>query len=141
MLSEHFSLTEMIRSTTATARGISNVPDARQILALKNLCINVLEPLRKFAGRPILIGSGYRCWALNKAVGGAATSQHMKGEAADIYLNGDYQKGKEWFGYIRKNLKFDQLIWEHNARGTYWIHVSFREGNNRGQVINNLLKK
>ena len=92
-------------------------------------------------GETIGISSGFRSVALNAAVGGAYNSQHLKGEAADLCINGDKAKGKKWFEWIKAHCQFDQLIWEHNKAGTYWVHVSYRaDGQNRKQVINNLLK-
>lgn len=85
-LTEHFKLSEFTNSSTATARGIDNTPNEQQIANLKRICEEILEPLRAFAGQPIIIGSGYRSPALNKAVGGVKNSQHMTGEAADIRL-------------------------------------------------------
>ena len=78
------------------------------------------------------MNSGYRCPALNKAVGGTTTSQHMSGQAADIDT-GDRQQNKLLFEYIRKNLPYDQLIEESNFA---WVHVSYRaDGRNRNQVL------
>jgi hypothetical protein len=114
------------------------------MINLVYLAAYVLEPLRVAMDEPIKIGSGFRCQALNKAVGGVYNSQHLKGQAADLCIDGDIQKGRKWFEYIKKNLPFDQLIWEHNSKGTYWVHVSFvfpDFGKNRRQVIDNLLKK
>jgi hypothetical protein len=93
---------------------------------------------------PIKIGSGFRCQQLNKAVGGVYNSQHLKGQAADLCIDGDLKKGRKWFNYIKDHLPFDQLIWEHNAKGNYWVHVSFVYpdfGKNRKHVIDDLLKK
>jgi hypothetical protein len=104
----------------------------------------VLEPLRVAMGKPIKISSGYRCEKLNKAVGGVYNSQHLKGQAADIDIQGDMEFGRKIFDYIKNHLPFDQLIWEHTASGTYWVHVSFvfpDFGKNRKNVINNLQKK
>jgi hypothetical protein len=81
---------------------------------------------------------------LNKAVGGVYNSQHMKGQAADLCIDCDIEKGRRWFNYIKDHLPFDQLIMEHNSNGTYWVHVSFvfpDFGKNRRQVIDNLLKR
>lgn len=140
----HFTIEELYASATAKARGIDNKPDIRQVINLVYLAAYVLEPLRSAMGVPIRISSGFRCEALNRAVGGVGNSQHMKGQAADISIDGDMVKGRKWFNYIRDHLPFDQLIWEHNSRGVYWIHVSFVYpdfGRNRKQVIDNLLKK
>jgi len=143
-ITEHFTIEELYASATAKARGITNRPNTQQMVNLVYLASNVLEPLRKAMGEPIKIGSGFRSPALNKAVGGVSNSQHLKGQAADLCIDGDLAKGKRWFSYIRQHLPFDQLIWEHNAKGSYWVHVSFVYpdfGRNRKQVIDNLLKR
>lgn len=135
---------ELYASATATAKGINNKPSVQQMINLVYLCAYVLEPLRVAMNEPIKIGSGFRCQALNKAVGGVYNSQHMKGQAADLCIDGDIQKGRKWFNYIKNHLPFDQLIWEHNSKGTYWVHVSFvfpDFGKNRHKVIDDLLKK
>lgn len=135
---------ELYASATATAKGINNKPSVQQMINLVYLTAYVLEPLRVAMGEPIKIGSGFRCQALNKAVGGVYNSQHMKGQAADLCIDGDIQKGRKWFNYIKNHLPFDQLIWEHNSKGTYWVHVSFvfpDFGKNRHKVIDDLLKK
>ena len=140
----HFTIEELYASATAKAKGINNKPNVQQTINLVYLTAYVLEPLRVAMNEPIKIGSGFRCQALNKAVGGVYNSQHLKGQAADLCIDGDMKKGKKWFDYIRKNLPFDQLIWEHNSKGSYWVHVSFvfpDFGRNRRQVIENLLKK
>ena len=144
-ISKNFTWEEFVASDTAKRLGIINQItdwDARDnIIALVE---NVLQPLRDAYGKPITINSGYRCAELNKKVGGVATSQHTKGQAADICIDGDLTKGRRWFDYIKAHLQFDQLIWEHDKSGTYWIHVSYvpaAYGRNRKQVIDNLLKK
>ena len=141
----HFTIEEMYASDTAKRLGIDNKPTTQKMINLVYLCAYVLEPLRVAMGEPIKIGSGYRCEKLNKAVGGVYNSQHLKGQAADLCIDGDIQKGKKWFNYIKDHLPFDQLIWEHNPKtGSYWVHVSFvfpDFGKNRRNVINNLIKK
>ena len=140
----HFTIEEMYASATAKAKGINNKPNVQQMINLVYLCAYVLEPLRVAMGEPIKIGSGFRSAALNKAVGGAWNSQHTKGQAADLCIDGDIKKGRKWFEYIRQHLPYDQLIWEHNDKGSYWVHVSFVYpdfGKNRKQVIDGLLKK
>ena len=135
-LSPHFKLVEFTRSATAQARHIDNTPNEEQIKNLKFLCDNVLEPLREQFG-PIIIGSGFRCPALNTAVGGVKDSQHKSGEACDIHLP-SIEVGKKYFEFLKKLPIFDQLIWERNnpRSNHYWIHVSIkRSGKNRKQVI------
>ena len=141
LLTPHFKLSEFTKSSTATARKIDNTPSEQVISNLKLLCEQVLEPLRVHFNCPIIIGSGYRSPALNKAVGGVANSQHMTGEAADIHIP-DETTGKRWFLWMMDNLKFDQLIWEKSTPSStrYWIHVSFSKTRCRQQVIENLIK-
>ena len=141
-ISKNFTLEELCASATAKEKGIRNNPGQTDIINLCALVHNVLQPLRNWWGRPIKIGSGFRSLALNNAVGGVSNSQHMRGEAADLCIEGDLKQGREWFNWIKNHCEFDQLIWEHNAKGSYWVHVSYRaDGKNRKQVINNLLKK
>jgi len=140
-ISRNFTLEELCASATAKAKGIRNNPGQTDIVSLCALAHQILQPLRNAMNEPIKIGSGYRSLALNRAVGGVNNSQHMKGEAADLCIDGDMKKGRRWFNWILDNCDFDQLIMEHNAKGSYWVHVSYRaDGNNRHQVINNLLK-
>lgn len=150
-LSKHFKLSEFTRSATASAKKIDNTPSLEVVSNLQQLCIHVLEPLREYANSisphpkgesvGVSISSGYRCQALNKAVGGVATSQHMTGEAADIHLPSS-AIGKKWFVWLMDQ-DFDQLILEKSTptSTSYWIHVSYRQdGNNRHQVIEGLVK-
>ena len=149
-LTEHFTLEEFTFSSTAKARGIDNtVSNHRVIENLKNLCEQVLEPLRSYANQPITISSGYRCKALNKVVGGAHNSQHMTGEAADIHIPlydfkdstgsrlTDIETAREWMQWLTDNTDFDQLILETVNRKIFWIHVSCKRDRslNRHQVI------
>lgn len=139
-LTKNFTLEELCASDTAKRMGIDNKPSAVAESNLLLVARNILQPLRDAYGKSIVINSGYRCPALNKAVGGASTSQHLKGEAVDIRCNN--KETREWiFNWIKANCKFDQLILEHNSQGVYWVHVSYRRTGNRKQVIGNLLKK
>ena len=141
-ISKNFTLEELRDSTTAKKLGIINAPGVGEVCAMCALVHQVLQPLRDAMGEPIKIGSGYRCTKLNKAVGGVGNSQHTRGQAADLCIDGDLTKGKRWFEWIKAHCQFDQLIWEHNAKGSYWVHVSYcADGRNRRQVINDLLKK
>ena len=140
--SKNFRLSEFVRSSTATSKGIDNTPSDTVVLNLYCLVYNVIQPLRDWCGESVTISSGYRCAKLNKAVGGVSNSQHMTGEAADIHIP-DVKTGKRWFEYLKHFTSYDQLIWEHDKNGVYWIHVSCRRdtSKNRKQVINELLKK
>lgn len=127
-MGKYFTIKELCHSETAEANGIDNTPTPEVEKNLEALIDNVLDPLREWYGKPIYVNSGYRCPALNKAVGGAITSQHMRGQAADIDVH-DIGNNRKIFDYIEKYLTFDQLLWEN---GGAWIHVSFRnDGNNR----------
>ena len=140
-ITEHFTVEEFERSSTADRLGIDNrVPEAL-LPNLKTLCEVVLEPLRTFTGKPIVISSGYRCPALNLAVGGVSQSQHLRGEAADLHLP-SIAEGRTWFGWLMDNTTFDQLIWEHDRQGSHWIHVSCKAdtGQNRNRVVSDLRK-
>ena len=141
----HFTIEEMYASDTAKRLGINNKPNMQQMINLVYLAAYVLEPLRVAMDEPIKIGSGFRCQQLNKAVGGVSSSQHLKGQAADLCIDGDIRKGRKWFEYIKNHLPFDQLIWETNPRtGSSWVHVSFifpDFGKNRRHVIDGLIKK
>ena len=141
-ISKNFTLDELTASQTAKQMRIINAPGVDEVCNLCALVHNVLQPLRDAMGEAIKIGSGYRCPQLNKAVGGVSNSQHMKGEAADLCIDGDLKKGRKWMTWIMEHCDFDQLILEHNAKGTYWVHVSYRsDGKNRRHVISDLLKK
>lgn len=141
----HFTIEELYASQTAKAKGIDNKPNVQQVINLVYLAAFVLEPLRVAMREPIKIGSGFRSLRLNQAVGGVSNSQHLTGQAADLCIDGDIQKGRKWFDYIRQHLPFDQLIWEKNPKtGSCWVHVSYVHpdfGKNRRQVIDGLIKK
>lgn len=131
-LSNNFDLAEFVKSDTATRLGIDNTPTFQEVENIARLVVNVLQPLRNAYGKPITVNSGYRCPALNKAVGGSTTSSHMKGEAADITA-GSKEENKVLFELVKKlNLSFDQLIDEKDFS---WVHVSYRKGNNRNQIL------
>lgn len=127
---KYFTFKEMIQSDTAKSNGIENIPNWDQINALTNLVKYVLDPLRSLYKKAIRVSSGFRSEALNEAVNGSKTSQHMKGEAADITA-GSKKENMKLFQLIKDNLTFDQLIDENDYS---WIHVSFTK-NNRNQIL------
>ena len=138
ILSENLSVAEFSRSDTAKRRGIDNTPKAIHLEAAKELAKNIFQPIREYFNTPIFISSGYRSEALNKAIKGSATSQHSKGEAIDIDMDG--HKGPtnaEVFNYIKENLNFDQLIWEFGSKTSPdWVHVSYKKGGpQRKQIL------
>lgn len=132
---KYFTIGELTASTEASKMGIDNTPSPSAVDNLTELVDNVLDPLHEKYGRPIHVSSGYRCPRLNKAVGGSQTSQHVKGEAADIYVTRPKEMA-ELFSLIYYTLPFDQLIWEKgNDESPAWIHVSYREGDNRRECL------
>lgn len=128
-LSEHFTLQEMIQSATAERLGIDNTPPATAIELLRDLCQQTLEPLRRVAGVPLHVNSGYRCRELNEAVRGAVNSQHRRGEAADI-TTGDWLMNRKLLGLLLSSgIPFDQCIAEkcNNSGCPKWLHISYRK--------------
>lgn len=137
-LSKNFILNEFIKSNTATSMKIDNTPTQDIVNKLQLLCEKVIQPIRDALGKPIIINSGYRCPKLNKAVGGASTSAHLTGEAADIEIIGmnNYQLAC----WIRDHMKFDQLILEYATNldknpNNGWVHVSYKTKGNRQQCL------
>ena len=135
---KYFSIEELSRSSVAATRGIDNTPGPEAVRALTSLIANVLDPLRQQWGAPITVTSGYRSPGLNSAVNGAASSQHIKGEAADIKA-GSRAANKRLFALLRSSgLPVDQVIYEYGSleEGPDWIHVSFTTTRkNRGQWL------
>ncbi len=129
-LTPHFTLEEMVFSQQATRLGINNVPSPQYIDSLKNLCENILEPLREIVGKPVNVNSGYRSPDLNRAIGGSPTSQHMEGKAADIRIEGF--SAQALFDLINEStLPYDQLIQEFDS----WVHVSFDSKRQRRDAL------
>jgi hypothetical protein len=136
-LSEHLDLLEVTRSTEAKRKGISNEPTAEHLANFKLLAEKVFEPIRNHFAVPIHISSGYRSNALNKAIGGASSSQHCTGEAIDIDMDGTNVTNKQIFDFIKEKLNFDQLIWEFGTdKNPDWVHVSYEStGKQRKQIL------
>ena len=134
-LSTHLDLSEVIRSDSAKRNGISNMPTEEHIANFMLLAEKIFEPIREHFGVPIRISSGYRSKELNAKIRGSATSQHCKGEAIDMTA-GSKEENKKLFDWCKANLVFDQLIWEYgNTSGPDWVHISFRQGQNRNMVV------
>ena len=128
-ISKNFSYHEFEKSRTAKARGIINsIPTAGVRDAVRELTLTVLQPLRDAWGRPLYLSSGYRCPKLNAAVGGVPTSQHIKGEAADIETSAPSSLARL---VIELRLPFDQMIIYPG-----FVHLSHKRGGpQRGQVL------
>jgi hypothetical protein len=135
-LSENFTLAEYTKSQTASRKGIDNTPGEEHLAAAKELFETVVQKVREHFG-PTIITSGYRSPALNEAIGGSATSQHSKGEAADLEVPG--VATAEVAQWISDNLDYDQLILEFYTPGetnSGWVHVSYKaDGSNRNQDL------
>ena len=126
MISKHISYKEGVYSNTATRRGIDNTPGDDQLFFMEIIAEKVFEPLREGVGGPIKINSFYRSPELNTAIGGSATSQHCKGQAIDIDDTFGKATNAEMYYWIKKNLDFDQMIWEFgDDDNPNWVHVSY----------------
>ena len=136
-LSKHFLLSEFTYSPTAIAKKIKNEPTQAHLDNIIMLAKNTLEPIREHFKKPIKINSGYRSPALNRAVGGSATSQHCFGQAADIEIAGI--PNRELANWIINNLEFDQVILEfYNPKegaNSGWVHVSLKSSGNRREKL------
>ena len=138
-LTANFTLEELCASATANRLGIDNTPSVVVKQNLRMLAEKVLQPIRDEYRRAIVVTSGYRCATLNRVVGGAKTSQHLTGCAADIKCT---STSKAYlFNLIRRMMRegkitVGQLIWEYGtAQEPSWIHVSLPSGTKRNQVI------
>ena len=135
-LSKNFSLAELTYSSTAVNKNIDNTPSLEVIDNMQILVDNILQPLREQLGKSIKINSGYRSPAINVAVGGSATSDHCKGQAADIEIAG--MANGDLANYIIKNFKFTQVILEGFKKSdpnSGWVHVSYNPDNLKCQVL------
>ena len=137
MISKHISYNEAIRSSTATRKGITNIPDEYELANMSLVANKVFEPLREWVGGPIRVNSFFRCARLNSAIGGSERSQHCEGRAIDIDDVFGHKTNAEMFHYIKDNLSFDNLIWEFGGNDNpAWVHVSFvSDDQNRKQVL------
>ena len=124
ILSKHFTLAEL----TVTTTGLPNQPSSPEVITrLRKVCVHVLEPVREHFGKSVIVHSGYRSPAVNKAVRGSPTSQHCKGEAADFHVSGvTVLEVAQWLS--ASDIDYDQLILENYIAGmstSGWVHCSF----------------
>ena len=132
-LTKNFKMEEFCRSNTAVAKGLKNVPGPTEVISLSKLAENLLQPLRDYYGKPMNVNSGFRSPEVNKAVGGVASSQHLKGQAADIRC----ENPRELLTLLRSpasGLMWDQAILYDDGRNRF-LHLSYVDRNNRQQVL------
>ena len=137
-ISQHLNLSELTRSDSAKRNGIDNNPTAEHLENFKLLAEKVFEPIRLHFGVPIHISSGYRSKALNDFIKGSLSSQHCKGQAIDIDMDGSSSgvTNADVYNFIKDNLNFDQLIWEFGTdKNPDWVHVSYTKDKNRKQKL------
>lgn len=136
MFSKNFTLAELIKSDIATRNNIDNTPTPGVLNNLRELVINVLQPIRDHYKQPLKINSGYRSESLNTAIGGSKTSDHMQGFAADIEVVGT--SNYDLAVWISNNLKFTQVILEFYTLGdpnSGWVHVSYDPKSLKNQTL------
>ena len=135
-LSANFSLSEMTKSETALRHNLDNTPGEKEIENLRVLCERVLQPVRDHYGKGVKVNSGFRHPDVNAAVGGSKTSDHCRGQAADIEIPG--VPNHELAEWIKANMKYTQLILEFYTRGvpdSGWVHVSYDPANLKQQDL------
>lgn len=132
-MAKYFTLGELCKSDTALAKGISNTPPDQATIGRLNLLMEeCLDKVREMWGKPIGVNSGYRSPELNRVIGGAKNSQHMRGEAADINTGSKEGNRKLFDLIVASDIPFDQLIDESGYR---WLHISYCQSYNRKQVL------
>lgn len=145
-ITKNFTWKEMQASATAARKGIDNTIPEKLRPNMEKLCKEVLQPIRDAYGKPIVVGSGYRCPKLNKIVGGVSSSQHMQASAADIHSVSDTYKDNKilWdliINMINSNkLNARQIIWEYGKKGVGpdWIHIAINDSahvNKKNQLV------
>ena len=136
-LSANFTLKELTRSDAATRLGLDNQPNDEALENLKLLCEKVLQPVRDHFGKSVTVNSGYRSPESNAAVGGSKTSDHCKGQACDLEIDGI--PNPELAQWIMDNLEYTQLILEFYTPGgdpnAGWVHVSYDPNNLKKQEL------
>jgi hypothetical protein len=135
-LTKNFTLAEMTKSETALRHDMDNTPGEKEIGNLKLLCEKVLQPIRDHYGKGVKVNSGFRHPEVNAKVGGSKTSDHCRGQAADIEIPG--VANAELAEWIKDNLDFQQLILEFYTPGipdSGWVHVSYVAEDNKKQVL------
>ena len=136
-ISKNITYAEAIHSNTAKRKGIDNTPSPFHVEAMRITAEKIFEPLREWVGGPIKVSSMFRSPALNEAIKGSSSSQHMKGQAMDLDDVYGFKTNAEMYHWIKDNLNFDQLIWEFGTdTNPNWIHVSYvSDEDNRNRCL------
>ena len=135
-LTKNFTLEELTKSETALRFDLDNEPNDEQLANLVALCECVLQPVRDHFGKGVKVNSGFRSAESNAAVGGSRTSDHVKGQAADIEIPG--VPNADLAQWIMDNLEYTQLILEFYTPGipdSGWVHVSYDPENLKKQEL------
>ena len=132
---KYFTIEELCKSNTAIKHKINNVPQQLQEQNLKILIEEVLDQIREKFGKPINVSSGYRCEKLNKLVGGAKNSFHLKGCAADLYGKTNEQT-KQIFKIAKELNKYSELFYENNG-SSIWVHIAYDKSSQKHLCIDN----
>lgn len=126
----NFTISEFLKSDTASRFGIDNKPHNNEVLDnILLLIINVMQPLRNYVGKPIIITSGYRSIGLNAKVGGVSNSQHLKGQACDFVIQG------MTINEAIKAVKNSGIVFDQCINEGAWVHISFNKNGNRKKFI------
>ena len=131
-MAKYFTIGELCKSDVAVEKRIENTPDNTTIERMNALMEKCLDKVREMWGKPIGVNSGYRSADLNRAVGGAKNSQHLRGEAADITAGTKENNRKLFDLIVASDIPFDQLI---DESGYKWLHISYCQDYNRKQVL------
>ena len=135
-LTANFTLSEMVKSETALRHDMDNTPGEAEIASLRLLCEKILQPVREHYGKGVKVNSGFRHAEVNAKVGGSKTSDHCKGQAADIEIPG--VPNADLAIWIMDNLEYTQLILEFYTPGvpdSGWVHVSYDPANLKKQNL------
>jgi len=135
-LTANFTLSEMVKSETALRHDMDNTPGEAEIASLRLLCEKILQPVREHYGKGVKVNSGFRHPEVNAKVGGSKTSDHCKGQAADIEIPGI--PNADLAIWIMDNLEYTQLILEFYTPGvpdSGWVHVSYDPENLKKQNL------
>jgi uncharacterized protein YcbK (DUF882 family) len=135
-LTANFTLSEMVKSETALRHDMDNTPGEAEIASLRLLCEKILQPVREHYGKGVKVNSGFRHPEVNAKVGGSKTSDHCKGQAADIEIPG--VANPDLAAHIVDTYKFTQVILEFYTPGvpdSGWVHVSYDPANLKNQVL------